>query len=143
MLAVSVSPAEGEVMRVLWEKAPRLGREIAERLAVRKSWKPSTSRTLLRRLVRKGAVKVHKRQRPFLYEPCVNQQACARFESRSLLQRWFGGRSVELLANLLSETSLTPQDIQRLQRILSRKRTRERTSGPQRRKQEASEGLRP
>jgi len=119
--AIGISAAEWEVMDFLWQKAPKPVREIVEQLARRKGWKSSTSRTLLRRLAHKGAVKIHGQQRPFLYEPCVTRQQCARHETRSLLQRLFGTQPVEALVHLVEETPLTSEDIQRLREILSRK----------------------
>jgi BlaI family penicillinase repressor len=108
-------------MDVLWQKSPQVVREIVEQLAIRKHWHPSTSRTLLRRLVQKGAVKVHQGRRPFLYEPLVSRAECARLESKSLLQRVFGGKPVDMLVQLVEDTPLTPEDIERLKRLLSRK----------------------
>ena len=119
--AIGISAAEWEVMDFLWQDAPKPVRDIVEQLARRKGWKSSTSRTLLRRLAHKGAVKIHGQQRPFLYEPCVTRQQCARHETRSLLQRLFGTQPVEALVHLVEETPLTSEDIQRLREILSRK----------------------
>lgn len=119
--AIRISAAEWEVMDLLWQEAPKPVRGIVEELARRKGWKPSTSRTLLRRLAHKGAVRIHGQQRPFLYEPCVTREQCARQETRSLLQRLFGAKPVEALVHLVEETPLTPDDVQRLREILSRK----------------------
>jgi BlaI family penicillinase repressor len=119
--AIRISTAEWEVMDFLWQGAPKPVRDIVEQLARRKGWKSSTSRTLLRRLAHKGAVRIHSQQRPFLYEPCVTREQCARHETRSLLQRLFGTKPVEALVHLVEETPLTSDDIQRLREILSRK----------------------
>ena len=119
--AIGISAAEWEVMDFLWQDAPRPVRDIVEELARRKGWTSSTSRTLLRRLAHKGAVRIHGQRRPFLYEPCVTREQCTRQETRSLVQRLFGAKPVEALVHLVEETPLTSGDIRRLREILSRK----------------------
>jgi BlaI family penicillinase repressor len=120
--ALRISAAEWEVMHVLWQAAtPVPVREIVDSLSRLKGWQPSTSRTLLRRLVHKKAVKVRISQRPFLYQAIVTREACVRVESHSFLKRAFGGKPVELLVQLVEDTPLTPEDVKRLKDILSRK----------------------
>jgi BlaI family penicillinase repressor len=118
---VPIPPAEWDVMETLWETGACPVREVVRRLAERKGWRSSTSRTLLRRLAQKGAVRIQKIRRPFLYEARLNRQECTRRQSRSLLQRLFGGQPVEMLVHLVEETPMTPRDIQRLREILARK----------------------
>jgi len=108
-------------MQVLWENAPLPVSAIVRELESRKGWRSSTTRTLLRRLVQKGAVGVQEGQRPSLYEPLLPQTECARSESRTLLERFFGGNPVELLVHLVEETPLSPEDVKRLRQVLRRK----------------------
>ncbi|MHC1763086.1 MAG: BlaI/MecI/CopY family transcriptional regulator [Verrucomicrobiia bacterium] len=121
MRAVKISSAESEVMQLLWEEAPLPVSTLVRELAARKGWRSSTTRTLLRRLIQKGAVSVQDAQRPFLYRPELNQTECARSESQSLLERFFGGNPVEMLVQLVEQTPLSPEDVKRLRRILAKK----------------------
>lgn len=118
---MKISSAESEVMQVLWEEAPRPVSAIVEELGARKGWNPSTTRTLLRRLIQKGAVRVHDWRRPYLYEPVLQHGECARSESQSLLERFFGGNPIEMLVQLVEQTPLSPEDVKRLRRILRKK----------------------
>ncbi len=108
-------------MQVLWTQAPLPVSAIVKQLGVRKGWRSSTTRTLLRRLVQKGAVGVQEDQRPALYRPRLQQEDCARSASQSLLERFFGGKPVEMLVQLVEDTPLSADDIKRLKRLLAQK----------------------
>jgi BlaI family transcriptional regulator, penicillinase repressor len=121
MRTIKISTAEWEVMQVLWEQAPLPVSTVVRELAARKGWRSSTTRTLLRRLIQKGAAAVQDRQRPYLYRPKLRQTDCARSESRSLLDRFFAGNPVEMLVQLVEQTPLSSDDVKRLRRILAKK----------------------
>ena len=53
---INLTEAEWNVMECLWEKSPRIGREIVAWVEERMGWKRSTTLTLLRRMEEKGAV---------------------------------------------------------------------------------------
>ena len=120
MKTVNISDAEWEVMNVLWARSPMPTGQIVQALASQSRWKPRTIRTLLERLVQKGAIKVlsdGKRQ----YAPVVSRQACVRKESRSFVQRVFRGEPASLLLHVIKETKLTQQEIDQLKELLSEK----------------------
>ena len=70
-----LTPAEMEVMEVLWEEGRLSAREVHDRVADRTGWAYSTTRTTVERMVRKGLL--HKA--PFhglhLYEPGISRAA--------------------------------------------------------------------
>jgi BlaI family penicillinase repressor len=55
-----ISESEWLVMRVLWSKSPLAAQEVFEQLEAATKWKPKTVKTLIDRLVKKGAVKYEK-----------------------------------------------------------------------------------
>lgn len=116
-----ISPAERDVLAVLWEKAPRTTAEIVERLSATKGWAPRTVRTLLARLVRKRALQLDTRERPHLFHPRLDRDACLARESRNLLDGAFGGEPASMLISLVREADLTPDQIAELKRILEQK----------------------
>lgn len=121
MHPTKISEAEWEVMTVLWEAAPRPSTEIVNEVAARKGWHTRTIRTLLDRLVRKGAVSVQSGRRPALYQPNLSREECIRQESQSFLDRVFGGEPASMLLHLVKQVELTPAEISKLKRILSKK----------------------
>ena len=86
-----ISEAEWVVMEVVWRKNPVTALEVVQQLAEHKHWQDQTIRTMLRRLIRKKALKYRAEGKVFYYEPAVSRDQCVRGESRSFLKRVFGG----------------------------------------------------
>jgi BlaI family transcriptional regulator, penicillinase repressor len=118
---VKISDAEWEVMNLVWEKSPVPASDLVERLAAKKGWQARTVRTLLDRLVKKGALAAKAEGKRYLYRSRVAAEDCARRETMSLLDRVFGGKPAALLLNLAKESELSPEEIQELKRILEEK----------------------
>lgn len=116
-----ISDAEWQVMRLLWERAPQTTNEVVEALAGQTTWKPKTIMTLLTRLVKKGALAFEKKGRVYEYSPRVREEDCVRAESRSFLDRVYGGSLRPMLAHFLEETPLSKEEIEELRRILDEK----------------------
>jgi BlaI family penicillinase repressor len=116
-----ISPSERDVLAVLWKNTPLTTAEIVEALSASKGWSRGTTRTLLARLVRKKAVGCRLDGHRHQYRPLIAEQTCVRQESRTFLQRVFGGESADMLLTLVEETKLTPEQIQRFRDILDRK----------------------
>lgn len=119
---VRVSEAETRVMEVLWEGSPRSASGVIAALAASTGWNHRTIRTLLRRLVDKGAVTAETRGRAYLYRPALSRECFVRQESRSFLERVFGGSSLAAVVHLVEEEPLSPQELARLRRILTERR---------------------
>jgi BlaI family penicillinase repressor len=121
MKSVKISDAEWQVMNLLWERSPLTGGEIIAVLEKKSAWRPRTIRTLVDRLVEKGALKIiteGKRR----FAPLVSLETCVRVESRSFMERVFGGRPASLLLHIIKEAKLTKQEIDQLKKLLSEKR---------------------
>ena len=118
---VKISQAEWEVMNVVWGKAPVPASAVVEQLAEKNDWHPRTIRTLLARLVNKGALRSAFAGKRYLYEPKVTMEECVHHESRSFVERVFGGAPASMLINLVKHTELTPAEINELKRVLSEK----------------------
>src|SRR5262245_4750392 len=118
---IKISQAEWEVMTVAWNKSPVAASEVIEQLAPKNDWQPRTIRTLLSRLVDKGALRALLDGKRYLYEPKVTMEAWVQHESRSFLERVFGGAPASMLINLVKHAELTPQEIKELRKILSEK----------------------
>lgn len=119
MDAPKISESEWAVMEVLWDTSPRTASEIAKTLRGTTSWAENTVRTLLTRLVEKGALEVQDQSgTPKLYSPAVPREACVRAESESFLGRIFQGAAQPLLVHFARNARLTPEEVRELKRIL-------------------------
>lgn len=115
-----ISEAEWQVMKLLWAKHPATANEIVEKLEGSASWKPKTIKTLINRLVGKNAVGFEKQGKRYLYYPLVEEGRIVREESRSFLNRYFGGTLKPMLASLIENRELSRKEIEELKEILEK-----------------------
>ena len=107
----SVSDAELEILEVLWEaEKPLNAAEIRSLLERNKNWERTTVLTLIQRLVKKGMLKQEKRE-VYYYQPVVERKADVKEETRSCVDRFFKGNAGTMAAALMSDDSLTEEDI--------------------------------
>jgi BlaI family penicillinase repressor len=114
-----ISETEWEVMRAVWAGHPVTASEVVQRLiAADPSWHPKTAKTLLARLVQKGALDYEPQGRTYIYEPLVAERECVATATDSFLGRVFGGSLKPLLAHFVAARRLTAQDLEELKRLL-------------------------
>jgi BlaI family penicillinase repressor len=114
-----ISEAEAMVMEVLWQSSPRSSEEVIAALAADTGWAEATIKTLLNRLLNKGAVSAVKDGRRYLYSPQLPRQAWVQQQSEGLLARLFGGRVAPLVAHFSEQGKLSAADIAELRRLVS------------------------
>ncbi len=116
-----ISESEWLVMCVLWSKSPLAAQEVFEQLDTATKWKPKTVKTLIDRLVKKGAVKYEKDGRRYMYYPAVGRDEYVLKERRSFVKRVYGGITKPMLAAFLEDAELSADDIAELKEILEQK----------------------
>jgi predicted transcriptional regulator len=116
---ITISDAESQVMEVLWRaSAPLLAEQVVAALSDTQHWQAVTVKTLLNRLLKKGAIAAQKDGRRFLYHAVLQRDEWVAQESEGLLQRLFGGRIAPLVAHFGSQRKLSPADIQELRKLI-------------------------
>ncbi|MBD9369404.1 BlaI/MecI/CopY family transcriptional regulator [Xanthomonas sp. XNM01] len=113
-----ISDAEAMVMEVLWASSPRSAEEVIAALAGPTGWAEPTIKTLLNRLLNKGAIDAERDGRRYLYSPLLQRQAWVRSQSEGLVERLFGGRVAPLVAHFSEQGRLSADDIAELRRLL-------------------------
>ena len=113
-----ISEAEHAVMEALWEKSPLTAAEVCDAVCDERGWSMPTVKTLLSRLVTKGAVGTEPEGRRFLYSPLLARADYVGGESRRLVDRLFGGRAAPLFAHLAESEALSDDDIAEIERLL-------------------------
>ena len=114
----AISEAEAQVMEVLWRKSPQGTDEIAKALEGQQDWQLATIKTLLNRLLTKGAIRAEKDGRRYLYTPVLQRDAWLEEQSIGLLDRLLDGRLAPLVAHFSSHRKLKKADIEALRQIL-------------------------
>jgi BlaI family penicillinase repressor len=105
-------------METVWRDHPASASEVIAALGVKSGWKPNTIRTLLARLVKKGALAYSESGNRYIYAPRFTRQEHVACASESFLDRIFGGTARELLMHFVESGKLTKRDIADLKRIL-------------------------
>ena len=113
-LAEKISDSELEVMKLLWQAGDALPvTEIRETLQRTRGWEATTVKTLVSRLVSKGALRQEKRN-VFYYSPLITEREYNAWATDSLIRRLYNGSARELVAALVRSEGLTQQDIAEL-----------------------------
>ena len=115
---IRISEAEAVVMEVLWGQHPLSADEVIARLPGGNDWAEATVKTLLNRLLNKGAIAAQREGRRYLYSPLLKREAWVLEESRGLLDRLFDGRVAPLVAHFSEHRKLSRKDIAELRKLL-------------------------
>ena len=81
-------------------------------------WQEATIKTLLNRLLNKGAISAQKEGRRYLYSPLLKREDWVLKESRGLLDRLFDGRVAPLVAHFSQHQELSRNDIAELRKLI-------------------------
>ena len=119
-----ISPAEWQVMNVVWEKQPVTAANVIKELAASNDWTAATVRTFLHRLVKKGALDYEQDGNRYLYRAAVSKAATIKQASRSFLSSVFGGESGPLLTHFVKSSKLSTEEIQVLREMLNEKESK-------------------
>lgn len=124
MAAPNISEAESQVMAVVWAAVEQGeggagAADIVTSVGPARGWGESTVRTLIHRLIRKGALKSERRRGQVVYAPLLSREAWMTAESQGLLERLFGGRLTAMVAHLAREQAMAPEDIARLRKLVA------------------------
>lgn len=112
-----ISDSEAVVMDVLWSEHPLAAEDVVARLSAR-DWAEPTIKTLLNRLLKKGAVRAERESRRYLYAPVLTREAWVASQSEGVLDRLFGGRVAPLVAHFSQRGKLSQADIDELRRLI-------------------------
>lgn len=115
-----LSPAETEILRLVWQLAAGTVQEVRRKLPRRRRIAYATVQTLLRRLERKGYVTHETKGKAHVFRPAARREEVIRRTVGDFVDRLFGGDPVPLLLHLADRTELSPQDVKRIREILNK-----------------------
>ena len=116
-----ISDAEWDVMEVVWDLGAATPAEIIDKIASARGWNHRTVRTLLSRLVEKGALLREASGTRPAYRAAVTRGRCVREESRSFLKKMFNGDVTSLLVHFARDAKVSPDEIEQLKRLLAKR----------------------
>ena len=115
--------SEWAILQVVWDREPCSAPEVQERLASRKKWAYTTIKTMLTRLVEKGAVDEHKRGNTSVYEPLLERKNARGRAIRTLIDQAFEGGLAPMLSFLMEDNRLSKSERKALKEMLDKGET--------------------
>ena len=115
---MKLSESEWKIMNSLWKNSPATAREIIEQIPGEVEWAYTTVKTMLSRLLAKGAVSEHKRGNTSFYEPLIAQEQAHRNAFTNLFDKVLDGAVEPLMHFLIEEKKLSKKEREELIRIL-------------------------
>ncbi len=108
--------SEYKLLELLWAREPVSAKALSLVAAEEIGWNKNTTYTIIKKLVEKGCVR---REEPgFLCTSLVSRDEVRKAETRSLIDRLFGGSKKLLFSALLEDEALTEEDMAQLRRMI-------------------------
>jgi predicted transcriptional regulator len=117
----ALSPAETEILRLVWQLESATVQEICGALPEDRSIAYATVQTLLRRLERKGYVRHKSSGKAHVFSAAVKREKVIKQTVVEFVERLFGGDPVPLMLHLADCSDLKPEDIKRLKKSIQEK----------------------
>lgn len=114
------TPAELEVLKLLWDQGPCTVREVMDVLNRQRHRAYTSVMSLLEVMTEKGLLKRQRKGRGYLYEPRVGREKTLGQMLRDLLTRAFEGSAATLVAQLLEESSPSAQELTEIRNTINR-----------------------
>ncbi len=115
-MEMKLHDAELRVMDILWKQGTVTASEIARQLREKYDYSKTTTYTLIKRCIDKGAIA---RTEPgFQCRALVSQAQAQALETSQLIDKLYDGAADRLVASILGSQRLSPEEIARLKRIV-------------------------
>ncbi len=121
-IQIKITDAEWEVMRVVWAHGSVTSREIIEILESKMQWKAPTIKTLIGRLVEKGALNTEQEGRKYIYSANIEEREAVGSFTNDIFDRICRKNVGNVIESIIKDHTLSFDDIQRLEEILEMKK---------------------
>ena len=110
------------MLQQLWERSPLSAQDIIERLAVDapQSTHPKTVKTLINRLLKKGALGYHEQNRKYYYYPIIDRDTYYTQKTESFLDKFYDGEVAPLLSFFAQRRKLNQKDLHELKHLIDK-----------------------
>jgi len=116
-MTAKLGDSEIVLMDVLWQEGDIPAKRLSDILLEQMGWKMSTTYTLIKRCIEKGAIE---RIEPnFICRALISKEQVQAYETTALLDKLFDSSADKLFASIISNKALSPEEIRRLKQIVS------------------------
>lgn len=116
---MKISGAESQVMDALWRQGPLTVDGVLAEVGEAHAWQIGTVKTLITRLLHKGAIEGRREPEGYRYHTLVSRTDYVQGESQNLVDRLFGGEVAPLVAHFAEHQALSPRDIKLLKQLIA------------------------
>lgn len=116
---IPLSPAETEILRLVWELENATVQDVCGKLPPERSITYATVQTLLRRLEKKGYVKHVTQGKAHVFYPAAKQEEVIGSAVDNFLDKLFGGDPLPLVHYLAKHGEISANDIDKLKKMVS------------------------
>lgn len=116
----ALSPAETEILRIVWEVDKATVQDVCERLPAGRKITYATVQTLLRRLEKKGYVKHKNQGKAHVFFASVRSEEVIKRTVGDFLDRLFGGDPAPLMQYLAEHGKIEAEDIEKLKELTNK-----------------------
>ena len=115
---IKLFDSERKVMECLWDCGDLSAREIAARLSEQVGWSKTTTYTVIKKCIDKGALR--RRDPGFMCHALVSRDDILEQDTSEFLERNYDGAADKLVASLLGRKKLSTDEISRLKQLIER-----------------------
>lgn len=112
-----IGESEWYVMKALWESSPQSGNDIVKNVSAKTDWSQSTILTMVRRLVKKEAIRVEQ-QDVKMYYPLIEESEIKKRETDMFVKRVYEGSVNMLIKGYIENKQLSKEDLEELRKLL-------------------------
>lgn len=113
----TISEAEWQVMKVIWQAPPMTLPDILLSLRETK-WSQTTIQTYLARLVKKGVIFARREGKGFLYSPLISREECEMEKGRTFLESVYDGSLTGMVSGFVKNGAISPKEMDQLRQLL-------------------------
>ena len=111
----NITDAELEIMKELWENKQLSLNELTEKLNEKEPRNKNTIKTLLYRLIEKGAVKsINKNQKENKFKANISKEKYMKKENQSFLNKLYNGNTSNMLLNFVENKEISKEELKKL-----------------------------
>jgi predicted transcriptional regulator len=117
-----LSPAQNEIMEIVWERGEVSASEVRQALARTRRVARNTVRTLLERMEDKGWLTHREEGRTYLYAAALPRRDTVGRKVQAIVETLCGGSAETLITALLDYRGLRPDELKRIRIMLDKAR---------------------
>lgn len=116
-MEVKLFDSELKVMELLWREGDVTAKHIADVLAKQVGWSKTTTYTVIKKCIDKGAVA--RREPDFICHALITREQAQEYETMELINKMYDGSADQLVASILGRKKLSADEIERLRQLVN------------------------